>query len=343
MTSAEKPVKVSVIIPARNEEKFLAQCLNSLAQMKYPREALEVILVDNGSQDRTIEIAQQHAAALPLRILQKPGVHISELRNLGAAEATGEVFAFLDADCTVSEDWLFGVANALRTETTGVVGAEMLMPVDASWVSRIWFWKGREKRGEVGYVGTANLSVRRDVFLLVGGYDGSLETNEDCEFCFRVHAAGFQILAIPQIAVVHLRVPVKLSDFYRKQRWHGTHTFRVFLRNFPSLANLRAVIFAIWTLAAILGLCAGAVLALAGWGWGRALLFGSAAAILLPPALLSAQGIRNGKPLKHLPAMLLLYLTYGIARALCLLDLKNWIGQGERTASVTKAAGSTST
>ena len=340
MTSAENPVKVSVIIPARNEEKFLAQCLTSLTQLSYPRELLEVILVDNGSQDRTVEIAQQFASALPLRILQKPGVHISELRNLGAADATGDVFAFLDADCTVKEDWLSGVTSALRTETTGVVGAEMLMPADASWVSRIWFWRGREKRGEVGYVGTANLSVSREVFLRVGGYDGSLETNEDCEFCFRVHSAGFTILAIPAIAVVHLRVPVRLSDFYRKQRWHGTHTFRVFLRNLPSLANLRAVIFAIWTLAAIFGLIAGLGVAVAGWG--AALLVGSVAAILLPPALLSAQGIKNGKPLKHLPAMLVLYLTYGIARALCLLDLKNWIGQGERNANVTKPAGSTS-
>ncbi len=334
--SEGRGVAVSVIIPARNEEQFLAECLDSLCRLEYPRESFEVILVDNGSTDRTLEIAERFKSSLDLRILQKAGVPISALRNLGAAAARGEVFAFLDADCRVPLSWLRDATALLRTQGAGVIGAEPLLPENVTWVSRAWLGRRPvEKRGEVSYVGTANFIVSRENFVRVGGFDESLETNEDCEFCHRIRAAGLSVLAFPQIAIVHLRVPRTLADFYRKQKWHGTHVFNVFLREISALANARAVFFALYTLTCLIGIVAGGFFALATHRVG--LLALAFAAILLPPVLLAAQAAMVRKSWADWGPLAVLYLTYGFARAVCILNIRVWLA-ATRPAPVTGVA-----
>lgn len=329
-------VGVSVIIPARNEERFLDQCLESLCRLDYPRQAFEVLVVDNGSSDRTLEIARRFSSLLNLQILQKAGVPISAVRNLGAAAARGEVFAFLDADCRVPLTWLTEATALLGTERVGVVGAEPLVPENTSWIPRAWL--GRRpaaRRGEVSSLGAANLVVRRENFFSVGGFDETLETNEDCEFCYRIRAAGLSVQESPQLAVVHLRVPRTLRDFYRKERWHGRHVFKVFLRELPGLANARAVFFALYTLAGLFGLVWGTALALIARRFGPIQVF--MLATILPPLLLSARAAMAYKRWRYLFALFALYLTYGVARAICILDLRTWL-TGAQPSHGTRAA-----
>jgi glycosyltransferase involved in cell wall biosynthesis len=317
-------VVVSVIIPARNEEQFLSECLESLRHLDFPRENFEVILVDNGSTDQTLEIAEQFKSSLDMKIFQKSGVPISALRNLGAAGARGDVFAFLDADCRVLPSWLKDATALLGTQGAGVIGAEPLLPENVTWVSRAWLGRRpAEKRGEVTYVGTANFIVSRENFLRVGGFDESLETNEDCEFCHRIRLSGLTVLAFPQIAVVHLRVPRTLADFYRKQKWHGTHVFKVFLRDIAALANARAVFFALYTLLCLAGIVAGGIFALAAHQYG--LLGAAIAAMLLPPVSLASQAATARKSWSNWAPLMLLYLTYGFARAVCILNVRAWL------------------
>src|ERR1039458_10266218 len=97
---------VSIIIPAFNEEQSIRQCLDSLVRMGSPRESFEVIVVDNGSTDRTPEVVRSYSGALDLTVLAKADAHVSALRNVGALHARGSTFAFLDADCTVPPGWL---------------------------------------------------------------------------------------------------------------------------------------------------------------------------------------------------------------------------------------------
>lgn len=332
-------IAFSVIIPARNEEQFLAECLESLCRLDFPAESFEVILVDNGSTDRTLEIAAQFKSSLGLRILQKAGVPISALRNLGAAAARGEVFAFLDADCRVPPSWLRDATALLHTPGAGVIGAEPLLPENVTWISRAWLGRRPvEKRGEVTYVGTANFIVSRENFLRVGGFDESLETNEDCEFCHRIRAAGLSVLAFPQIAIVHLRVPRTLADFYRKQKWHGTHVFKVFLREISALANARAVFFALYTLLCLMGIVAGGLFALTTHRVG--LLAAAVVAMLLPSVLLAAQAAMARKSWADWGPLTLLYLTYGFARAVCILNARAWLTAARTAPGVSEARGS---
>ena len=323
---------ISVIIPARNEEKTIGRCLESLARMNFRAEDFEVIVVDNGSTDRTEEIAKSFSGRLHLTVLKKKDGNISAVRNWGARAARGRVLAFTDADCVVPSDWLSRAGELFRSPFVGIIGAHGLIPEGSSWVARAWYREvAIAKRGEVSYVPTLDLLVKRSVLFGVGGFDESLETNEDYEFCQRVRAAGFVVMGIPEMGVVHLGTPQSLKAFYKKQRWHGTHVFRVFLRDISAFHNVRAVFFAVYTLLCLAGAIAGAVRLI--WTGHSPLLAYSLGALLLAPLLLSLRislRRRNGRDLFPLT---LLHLAYGVARAICLLEIRKWWGSWRHRAS----------
>jgi glycosyltransferase involved in cell wall biosynthesis len=319
-TSAQEAasLSVSIIIPALNEEKMIGRCLESIAQMDFPRDRFEVILVDNGSSDRTVGIARSFADRLNLTILKKTGVRISALRNLGAQEARGSILAFLDADCLAPRDWLDRILELTPPQAAGIVGAHYLLPENSSWVGRTWHrYQEAEKSGEVSHVPAGDLIMRREDFLRLGGFDETIQTNEDYELCERVRAAGMNVRAFPEIGVVHLGTAQSLRVFFRKQAWHGTHVVKVFLRNMSGSHNLKAVLFAAYTL-----LCAFAIFAALAWSvfagaWWAPLI--AMAALLLPPAALAARQVLSSRKWIDVFPLAILYLTYGLARAKALL------------------------
>lgn len=325
----QESIAVSVIIPAHNEERTLGQCLESLAQMNFPAADFEVIVVDNGSNDRTKEIAHSFSARLNLTVLEKKDGNISAVRNWGARVARGRIFAFTDADCVVPPAWLECAGELLKSPHIGIIGAHGLIPEDSSWVAKTWYRDiATAKRGEVSYVPTLDLMVRRSVFFNVGGFDESLETNEDYEFCQRVGRAGFVILGVPEIGVIHLGTPQRFAAFYRKQHWHGTHVFRVFLRNISAFPNSRAILFAFYTLFCLVAGIAGTAQLVR---TGRYQVLGlSLVAIVLAPFLLSLRISLRRRSWADLFPLTLLHLAYGIARATCLLEVTKWWGSWRR-------------
>ena len=312
---------VSVIIPAKNEEAVLGRCLESLSRMNTPRADFEVIVVDNGSTDRTREIAAASQPSLQIRLLEKPDAYISAVRNCGAAAARGALIAFLDADCLAPPTWLADATALSWDEEVGVVGSYYEIPPESSWVARAWYRdEHSQKHGPVSFVPGGDLLISRAAFLKVGGFDETIETNEDYEFCQRVLAAGLTVQAIPQLGVVHLGTPQTLLDFYRKQRWQGRNVLQVFMRNIRKLPNARAVFFALYTLLCLAGLAVGVLLAVLSGRGGLLLL--SLLGLLLAPLVLSVRTavLRGGWTDSF--ALVVLFLTYGIARARCLLDLR---------------------
>jgi len=238
-------IRVSVIIPTLNEEKMIGKCLESLAQSRYPLDGFEVILVDNGSTDHTLEIAQSFSSRLRLTILQRRGVNISGLRNFGAATAKGDVLAFVDADCSVPANWIEKAILHLASEQAGVIGGDYEIPKDSSWVARVWFEVGSPtKDGEVTFVPSGNMLMKSSTFRQIGGFNETIKTSEDCELCFRAREAGFPVWLIREIAVIHWGTPQTLQEFYRKQVWHGTHVAKVFFQNLRARTNFGAVAFA---------------------------------------------------------------------------------------------------
>jgi len=313
---------ISIVIPVLNEEKVIGRCLECLKNMTFSRERIEVLVIDNGSTDNTTTIARTFGVHFPVTILEKKGVHISALRNLGAAHARGGIFVFLDADCLVPKSWLSIATKVFETTCAGVIGGYYQIPEGSSWVARTWYPDDEVKKsGAVAYVPSGDLMITRETFFRVGGFDETLETNEDYEFCQRVLAAGFPVLAFPELNVIHLGVPQTMGHFYRRNRWHGKHVTRVFFRNIGSLHNARAVFFAFYVLLCLTGITVG--LGLCAIGRFEILAI-ALAGLLVGPLLIALRAAIARRELTHVFPLTSLYLLFGISRAACLLDFRNW-------------------
>jgi glycosyltransferase involved in cell wall biosynthesis len=327
-------VKISVIIPTLNEEAMIGRCLESLVQTGFPKDQFEVIVVDNGSADRTVEVAREFTPSLSLEVFSQRNAHISALRNLGASAARGDILAFLDADCLASSMWLSAALRLLSDPNAGVEGAHYQIPTDSTWVGRFWYQdRVADRIGNVSYVPAGDLLIRRDAFFQVGGFDESIQTNEDFELCQRVLAAGLPVRSHPDLRVVHLGTPRTLRSFYRKQRWHGTHVVTVFLRDPQKKKNRRPILFSFYTLVCLAALTGATLAGIAGASWKIAEV--SIAALMAPVFSLALlrSGLR-GKWLEVFP-LTLLYLAFGIARAACLLDYKTWASSAKHVSTYT--------
>lgn len=322
-------VVLSVVIPALNEEKFIGHCLSALAGQTLGSDKFEVIVVDNGSTDRTREVSVQFETLLNLRVLEAGKGNISALRNQGASVATGSFLAFLDADCFPNSSWLRDAIELLRLGDGGVIGAFYTVPDKSRWVAKAWYGDMPTMRsGRVSYVPSGNLLVSRNLFLRLGGFAPAIPTSEDFEFCQRVRNAGYDVQAIPKLSVVHAGTPQTCGEFYRKQRWHGNGVRTAFLRDVFDRAFARTVALTASTVLGVLISVLGVPVAIVNNRYavmliGPGLLLGSAIALATRAAL-----IRRKWSL--VPPLTVLYLCYGLARALSLIGL-----DGKRSARPT--------
>lgn len=312
------PIGVSIIIPAFNEEEFIGACLQSLYELHCNNTSYEVILVDNDSVDSTCKIANSFLDKLDLKVIVQKDVNISALRNLGVSYAKGTILAFLDADCTVSRQWLNVAVPYFNDPSLGAVGSSHLTPEGISWIAKTWDIVISEKR-QKGYtlkLPSGNLWVSSEKFLELNGFNEELVTNEDFDLCYRLSGRGYKIFSDPAIKAWHWGVPRTLGEFYKKNRWHGIHVFKVFLESLPKFNNVKPILFGFYYLVVavlipIVFINVSLFLALI-----------SSAIIFLTPSLsLSWRVIRNkNKSFTLFLKLLVLYFVYGMARAHSILD-----------------------
>ena len=208
----------SIIIPAKNEEKNIQQCLQSIATIAYPSDKYEVLLVDNGSTDKTVAVAESFG----VKVFIYPELTISGLRNYAAKKAKGKILAFLDADCTVFPDWLGAASAWLDHEDVCCFGSPPEPPADGTWVQKSWFLvRGKSSIVEdVEWLESMNMFVRKNIFDVINGFDESLQTCEDYDLSIRLKAHG-RIVADQRIRAVHHGEAATIPHFYRKESWRG--------------------------------------------------------------------------------------------------------------------------
>jgi glycosyltransferase involved in cell wall biosynthesis len=310
----------SIVIPALNEENVIGRCLDSIARLEFPHQRFEVIVVDNGSSDCTYEIAESYREAMNITVLLRPKINISALRNAGAAASSGEHLIFLDADMIVREDWLRRAEKLFISSEAEIIGGSYGVPEHSSWVARVWFRrKAKEVNLSPSYIPSGNLMIRRSQFNAIGGFDESLETSEDCDFCCRARALGLNMAEYHALSVVHLGSPQTLLAFFRREIWHGSSVFRVFLLNFHSLQNAKPVVFAIYTLLCLLMIVATSVIS--AYHGSISLVSPFVGMLLLAPIVLALRNTRR-RGWQDCPALFILFLVYGIARAISLVGFR---------------------
>ncbi len=212
----KKPkLKVSIVVPARNEEKFIAKCLDSTLAQTYPKEKTEILVVDGDSEDKTREIIKSYSEKHPLiRLIRNPRKITPAAMNLGINEARGEIIIRLDAHsiypanyvekCAAylekyEADNVGGIRRAIPAKNTKIAKAIALTFSSFFGVGNAYYQTGTKEPREVDTVFCG--CYRKGVFKKIGLYNENLVRSQDMEFNIRLKRAGGKIMLVPDITI----------------------------------------------------------------------------------------------------------------------------------------------
>ncbi|MTI79119.1 MAG: glycosyltransferase [Marinobacter sp.] len=207
----------SVIIPAFNEEQNIEESLLSLGHQSYPRDHYEIIVVDNGSSDRTPQIASTYADL----VLNKPEGNVGAVRNYGIANASGEVIICTDADCLVPRDWIEKGVVLLQKQAHQVFGGGLRTREGAGWVEKYWTLNESGKSTQQRSLMGSSIFIWKKDLDRVGDFNEFITSGEDTDLSERAVANGLMVTISADLSVVHLGCADTLGDFIRRQIWHS--------------------------------------------------------------------------------------------------------------------------
>ena len=304
---------VSFVIPVLNGEHDIARCLNAIRSQNFKSNQYEVLIVDNGSTDRTQQIVRD----LGFHVDVISGVTVAALRNQAAKSARGDYLAFVDADVEIKPHWLRHGLSIFENSSTVAAGCFPRAPSPPTWVQKAWeaHQCGRQDRNSqrpVSWLPSMNLLVRRDTFVKVGGFNERLDTAEDVDLCYRLGQLG-SILCVPGMKAIHWGEARDLKIFWRKEVWRGKGNLRGVLAHGLRWDELPSLGYPMYILCLLLALVLSCVLDLSNRQFVMTL---SSFGLLILPALgLAIATIRRAGQPTALPGLFLLYLVYGFARA----------------------------
>ena len=248
-------MKVSFVIPVKDAAEHVRRCIASIVANDYPRDQVEVLVVDNDSSDGSAQAATEAGAT----VLRSSARSVAELRNQAASQARGAILAFVDADHEIGREWVRTAVDVLSAADIGATGAPCMTDPLPNWVQRQYdAMRSRPvAREEVQWLGSGNLAIKKDVFEGIGGFDAQLTACEDVDLCNRLRAAGHRIVADPAMRNVHYGDPKTLKALFYGELWRGRDNVRVTFRGPKTFRQLRsALIPMVDLLAMVAGLVA---------------------------------------------------------------------------------------
>lgn len=167
-------VRISVIVPFHNSEKYISDCVRGLLSQEYPAEGYEVIMVDNNSTDASAEIVRRYPR-VKLVSEDKQGAYAA--RNRGLRDAMGEIIAFTDSDCVPSSDWLKEIELAMSDPAVGIVVGSHGLDRNSFSLSMLEDYENEKNNyifssdiKELYYGYTRNMAVRKSLFDEIGPF-----------------------------------------------------------------------------------------------------------------------------------------------------------------------------
>jgi GT2 family glycosyltransferase len=212
---------VSVVVCVYNGESTIADCLEGIAKLAYPD--VEVLVVDDGSTDRTAEIA----ARFPFRLIRTANQGLSAARNRGLREARGEIVAYIDADARPDPHWLRYLVEKLRDKTyAGAGGPNLACPEDGEIADCVANAPGRPMHVLLSdrvaeHLPGCNMAFRRSALESIGGFDPVFRTaGDDVDLCWRLQERGWKLAYSPAAVVWHHQRG-SVATYLGQQRGYG--------------------------------------------------------------------------------------------------------------------------
>lgn len=195
-----KPI-VSVIIPHRNDSCRLAQCIDALTNQTYPRNAYEIIVVDNYSDNIHKQKLRNINNDYNIVLLNQPKLGSYAARNLGLKHSKGSFIAFTDSDCIPEADWIENCLNAFsKIDNCGFIGGRINLffkeennPCSLELFDKLFSLNQEKYIKEKQFGATANLFTSEEVINKVGSFNEKLFSGGDKEWCLRVKKKLYNI------------------------------------------------------------------------------------------------------------------------------------------------------
>jgi len=207
-------MRVSVVLNVMNEEKNIADLLDSLTVQEQP---MEIVVVDAGSRDGTREIVKEYMEKYDfIRLYIKPGTR-GESTNFGIGKAEGEIIAFTGGDCIANPFWIKEMRKTIL-EGEDIVAGRVINIGLRAWeeLERVELY---HKGFDISYP-SCNMAFRREVLEDVGGFDPWFITAEDIDLNYRAVEAGYTLAYNPASIIYH-RTRGTVYGFFRQAFWNG--------------------------------------------------------------------------------------------------------------------------
>lgn len=267
-------MRISVIIPCRNEKRYIGEFLDSLAAQEFdPTWQIEILIADGMSDDGTRDVVRQHAERFSqVRILDNPGLIVSTGLNAAIEASKGDIIIRMDMHTTYARDYIRQCVFVLRESGADNVGGPVvargrgLMGKAIATAYRFPFCTGGGKSHNPDYEGEIDTVAfgcwHRSVFDRVGLFDSTLVRNQDDEFNFRLLRAGGRIWQSPRIRSSYI-TRTSITALFQQYLQYGFWKVAV-IRKHRSLASWRHAVPALFIGATLLSLALVAIAAALG-------------------------------------------------------------------------------
>jgi cellulose synthase/poly-beta-1,6-N-acetylglucosamine synthase-like glycosyltransferase len=226
---AVSPPKVSIIIATLNNERTIDECLKAIFELNYPKDSLEVIVVDGCSKDATVKIAEKY----PVKVVSTP-LNAPAAYNYAIKITNNDILGFIDADAKVEKEWLNKLVMYLDDpQVAGASGGIETWNTENAWARSIGYdMKSRYDRLKkyATRIATMNLLLKKSVIEESGGFDESLPSQYDTDLGFRITSTGYKIVFEPSAKCYHFNRST-VRAYFKQQLQYGKNTIKLYFKH----------------------------------------------------------------------------------------------------------------
>jgi glycosyltransferase involved in cell wall biosynthesis len=213
---------VSVVIPTYNSASTLPKTVEALYNQDYPRELLEIVVVDDGSTDKTREVLQGY----PIRYFHQGKAGPAKARNTGWKNSRGDIICFTDADCIPQRNWVSELVHGYQDDRVGAVGGSYGIANKENILADCIYQEIIQRHSIMPLhpkvLGSYNFSARKGLLQELNGFNEeyTMASGEDNDLSYRIRKKGYSLVFNREARVAHYH-PQRFLKYLRTQFWHG--------------------------------------------------------------------------------------------------------------------------
>lgn len=250
-------MKYSLIIPVYNRPDEVDELLDSLCRQTH--KDFEVLVVEDGSQNKCEQVVQQYASSLNVRYFYKENSGPGQTRNYGAERSQGEFLLILDSDCVLPPEYIQAIDEELLRQDADAFGGpdrahESFTPIQKAinYAMTSFFTtggiRGGKKKMDKFYPRSFNMGVRAEAYRALGGFS-NMRFGEDIDFSIRIFKAGYRCRLFPEAWVWHKR-RTDLKKFFKQVHNSGIARINLY-KKYPESLKLVHLLPAVFTVGVV--------------------------------------------------------------------------------------------